>query len=341
MRSEMLTLVLHIDKERDPAVGVRETDEEMSPCKTFEFTSLKNELCVDGVYLRLFIKSGGDSTGIEDPSKFCLVIVNFIRDFIPHRSIQSSTVNKMNFISNIHQELAVATLQILIEKISYIPEDISKSPESIELIFDLLRMSTSNSTSSSFFMSTLQMLPILSTSPSFIKESAKTSGNIQILLQLVCSASTTTPTTITTTTSEPLNVLWSAIEGFAAIPEGLSSLLSASAVPLLLGIVFNVQGFNSSFQNRLAATTLLSKFLWHPYKGPEIMGILRRFLPDPVVSLIRSKGGTVVSCVLDCPAETPELIWTTEMQTELREALVALLRNRRGSQTTVDNDHSS
>eukprot|EP01036_Dinobryon_divergens_P036271 gene36271-47203_t len=62
MRSEMLTLVLHIDKERDPAVGVRDMDEEMSPCKTFEFTSLKNELCVDGVYLRLFIKSGGDST---------------------------------------------------------------------------------------------------------------------------------------------------------------------------------------------------------------------------------------------------------------------------------------
>eukprot|EP01041_Mallomonas_annulata_P018661 gene18661-37684_t len=337
MRSEIMSFVLHIDKERDPAVGVRDMDEEMSPCKTFEFTSLKNELCVDGVYLRIFNKSG-DVSDIGNPSLFCEAVLHFIRVALPEYNTSNplltstSTVvstSTSNDSSVVYLELAVETLRLLIDRLHYIPEDIAKSTESTSMIYTLLNVSPSTSV----FNSTIQMLPLLTSCPAFVQRSAVTEYCVQSLLKCACAASGTAPIS--------LNVLWSAIEGFAAIPEGLSSLLSASAVPLLLGIVFNVQGFNSSFQNRLAATTLLSKFLWHPYKGPETLGALRRFLPDPVVSLIRSKGGTVVSSVLDCPAETPELIWTTEMQTELREALVALLRNRRGSQTTVDNDHSS
>jgi len=112
------------------------------------------------------------------------------------------------------------------------------------------------------------------------------------------------------------------------------ALLSNSAVPLLLGVIFNIPGFNSTFQNRLSAVSLLSKFLWNPIKGSETFGILRRFLPDPVVALLRSKSGTILSAVLDTTSETPELIWTAEMQTEVRRALMTLLCLDKGQEQT-------
>jgi DnaJ homolog subfamily C member 13 len=50
-----------------------------------------------------------------------------------------------------------------------------------------------------------------------------------------------------------------------------------------------------------------------------------RFLPEPVVLLLRSQAGNASLGALDESCENPELIWTKEMQGELRDAIIEKL----------------
>jgi hypothetical protein len=53
--------------------------------------------------------------------------------------------------------------------------------------------------------------------------------------------------------------------------------------------------------------------------------VLHRFLPKPVISLLKEKAGSASLQVIDTVCENPEIIWTAEMQSELRDALLKLL----------------
>jgi hypothetical protein len=128
--------------------------------------------------------------------------------------------------------------------------------------------------------------------------------------------------------------VWAASEAFASQPDGLNALIESGAVAHLLGAIFGVSGYVNNYNNRLSAISLLSKFLWNPVRGGEASMMLRRFLPEPVVLLMRSKAGSASLQVLDDVCENPELIWTGEMQGEIREALTKLLTK---SQVDADN----
>lgn len=65
-----------------------------------------------------------------------------------------------------------------------------------------------------------------------------------------------------------------------------------------------------------------------------------RFLPEPVVLLLRSKAGSASLKALDDVCEHPELIWTAEMQGELREALTKLLKSGTGGAAIKASDFS-
>lgn len=56
-----------------------------------------------------------------------------------------------------------------------------------------------------------------------------------------------------------------------------------------------------------------------------------RFVPEPIVLLLREKAGNASLQVLDAVSETPELIWTAEMQSELRQTLLAMLGGNYGA----------
>lgn len=70
--------------------------------------------------------------------------------------------------------------------------------------------------------------------------------------------------------------VWSAAEVMAVHPEGLHCLLTAGAVPQILGTLMAVKGYTNMYQSRIAAIALLSKFLWNPVKGGEAAAMLRR-----------------------------------------------------------------
>jgi DnaJ family protein C protein 13 len=102
-------------------------------------------------------------------------------------------------------------------------------------------------------------------------------------------------------------------------------MLLAGGSTRMLGCIFGIKGHVSAYQSRLSAVSLLSKFLWNPTRGPEASNMLRRFIPEPVVVLLRSKAGNASLQVLDDVCENPEMIWTSQMQGELRQALTALM----------------
>ena len=97
---------------------------------------------------------------------------------------------------------------------------------------------------------------------------------------------------ICTTSGANVDHLWSAAEGFASYPDGLGAILASGGVIHMLGILFGVPGYANQFQNRLAAVSLLSKFLWNPMRGADASTLLRKFLPEPMVVLLRSKAGS-------------------------------------------------
>ena len=59
--------------------------------------------------------------------------------------------------------------------------------------------------------------------------------------------------------------------------------------------------------------------------------IISRFIPEPLVIVLREKAGNASLQILDAVCEHPEMIWTAEMQGELRHALQDLLANSNSS----------
>ena len=90
----------------------------------------------------------------------------------------------------------------------------------------------------------------------------------------------------------------------------------------LLSSIMGLEGYRNNYQNRAAAANLLSKCLWNPIKGNDASAMLRKFLPEPLVVQLKKKQGAAILKVFDDAVETPETVWTAEMQSELRAALI-------------------
>ena len=132
---------------------------------------------------------------------------------------------------------------------------------------------------------------------------------------------------ICTSNSASSSLLWTAAESYTSHTEGLRAILDTGGVAHMLGVLTGVSGYTNNFHNRLSAMSLLTKFLNSPVMGAESSLSLRRFLPEPLVLLLRSRSATSALTCLDEICETPEMIWTAEMQQELRIAVTNILNN--------------
>ena len=252
LRTELLSFVRSVDQRHSPGLA----DDSLAPCNDFLFSSLKNELFIGGVYLRLFVASK-DVKDIEDPSAFCLALLDYINEFLHYTG--SSEKRPPPY----HQELAVESLQILIHRTAYVARDVSQSAIGLSAIFDLLSVAPD----SPLLFPGVSILKTLLGASEFINVLVIHTQFITTLLRTVCSSAMPAPALV---------MLWEAVEAISVNTEGLQALISVSAVPLLLGLVFNVPGFQSTFQNRQSALSLLGKFLWNPAKGSLAGAVLRR-----------------------------------------------------------------
>ena len=128
--------------------------------------------------------------------------------------------------------------------------------------------------------------------------------------------------------------IWASIEGFCSVPEGLDAFLNSGLIFRLLGSIMGLEGYRNNYQNRTASANLLSKCLWNPLKGNDASAMLRRFLPEPLVIQVKKKQGAAILKIFDDVVETPEMVWTAEMQNELRTALMRFIT---ANDSNVDN----
>eukprot|EP00602_Paraphysomonas_sp_CaronLab_P011509 CAMPEP_0185040382 /NCGR_PEP_ID=MMETSP1103-20130426/38364_1 /TAXON_ID=36769 /ORGANISM="Paraphysomonas bandaiensis, Strain Caron Lab Isolate" /LENGTH=2494 /DNA_ID=CAMNT_0027579655 /DNA_START=336 /DNA_END=7820 /DNA_ORIENTATION=+ len=299
MRKEILDFVRSVDQERPP--GSNEDD--LAPANDFIFSNLRNELCVGGVYVRIYIKNG-DSSDIDDPSQFCRELITYIWESV-------GTAIGFNIPMSEYLRQCAEALRFLAVAHDYIPYDIAKADKGLEVTLKLL----DSPEDSEVFDSSVQLMSVMGGVPDVVTAYAKKDPPCmwKIIRTLAVKGS-----------SPVIKHLWKCAEGMASVPDGLDGLIQAGSIAHMLGIIFNAPGHQGGFQNRLAAVSFLSKFLWNPVKGTEASNYLRRFLPEPVVLLMRSKASNMSLQLLDDVCENPELIWTAEMQGEIRSALTSL-----------------
>lgn len=325
MRKELLDFVSKVDKNR-PA-GSNENDLQLA--QGFLFSALKDELCIGGVYVRIFNKTA-EAADIDDPSKFARELIMAIDKQLTRVGSGSGAAAALQGVARVHLDSSVEALRALTEKQSYIAYDLAKFDLGITTVFALLEQPID----SHAFNSLTQLLGSLFTAQEFVAAVAQHQPPILWrLLRSLCS--------LGTSNRECVKHIWSATENLAANPEGLAALINAGAIIRILGVLMGVKGYTACFESRLAAISLMAKFLWNPVKGADASAMLRRFIPEPVVQLLRSKAGNASLQVLDSVAENPELIWTAEMQGELREELARMLTKQNDSTGGADGEMSS
>lgn len=253
MRKEILDFVRKIDKEREPGTNIND----LLPSESFIFSNLKDELCIGTVYVRIFNKTG-DVSDIDDPSQFCIDIINYIWNFI------SSSFNLFTLPLSIHLSQSTEALKCLAIGQDYIPHDIVNSENGINVSLKLL----DSPEDSDIFESTVQLLLALSNVPDVVVKLSK--YNPPCMWRII-------RTLAIKGNSQVISHLWKAADLIVSNPDGLESMMESGALIRMLGILFNVPGHQSNFQNRLSAASFLTKFLWNPIKGTEVSDYLRRY----------------------------------------------------------------
>jgi DnaJ family protein C protein 13 len=303
MRSQLSTFLLLTDRERVPG----SSEEDLKPSEEFFYTNLTEELCVCGVYVRVFNKNG-DTRDIDDPSVFTRALITYLWE---HVIGPKATYDENNAVQKSHVDYVTEAIKTMAVNHEYTAADIAEVPHGIDVAFSLIH----NPDYFMMFSFGVELMVTLCVVPEFVSAViAYKYQRLWIMVKALC---------LLDHPSVPR--LWAAAENIASTPDGLQALMDNGAIMKVLGIIFGVPGYNVAFQNRLAANTLLAKFLWNPIKGSDAAFMLRRFLPEPVVMLLRSRAGQASLQALDQTTENPELIWTKEMQGELRDAVFVLL----------------
>ncbi len=179
----------------------------------------------------------------------------------------------------------------------------------LETVYSLLLYRPDNITC---YASIAQLFALLCESPAFIQYSsssaATTAGvntnnarNVQPASTSSSSVSSSSShyiwkllTALCTINNPHATHIWAAAEHFVAHPEGLTGMMKAHLIPHLLGVLFNIkqQQYVSTYASRLSAISLLSKCLYHPVVGSAASAMLRRFLPEPLVLLLKNGSGS-------------------------------------------------
>jgi DnaJ family protein C protein 13 len=257
MRQELLAFVLQIDSKRSNETTVEEDEQVASE---FMFSALRDELCIGGVYVRIF-NSTLETKDIDDPSIFCKELIKYISNRI---KLSEQSKFASSALDNVHLDYAIEALRNSAEVLDYIPHDIAKHIDGIDVVFKLLEQPPDSPS----FLSAVQLLAILCTTTEIIVAVSKSEPPcLWKLLRCICTVGV--PAT---------SFAWTAAESIASNAEGLDALLKAGSIIQLLGVLIGVIGYTKVFQSRISAISLLGKFLWNPVKGSDASNLLRRLI---------------------------------------------------------------
>jgi hypothetical protein len=121
---------------------------------------------------------------------------------------------------------------------------------------------------------------------------------------------------------------WALLEALSSSPSIASQLIQGSGWIELLGIVAGYSGFTKTWTSRQGAAKALSRLLWDPSTGSLASALVQRLLPSALAVVLKEEGPDSMLRIFDGESETPELIWGSEMRSELRLALAEKLDER-------------
>ena len=304
MRQELLAFVKDVTNKR--IAGYVEND--LAVVANFSFACTRGEILLGGVYVRIFVKNSVISD-VDNPSRFCKELLRFLNsclDGVGEGSLSDSEIGN-TYVSVVVME----ALNILISSNLALITDVIDSEENITVLFRLLDVRLK----SEVVDPVCQLMRKLCSSSEFVIAATKRCSSCAWrLIRYLCLS------------SGPHSAdAWQAADGFVSTVEGLDAFIEAHGILYMLGIAFGTLGYCHAFANRTRALGMLSKLMWNPLKGSIAASILRRFIPEPMVRLMKGRALDYIVKVFDGVSETPELIWTNRMKDELRTSISSIL----------------
>lgn len=304
MRNELLEFVNRIDSERGS--GVRNDD--LAPASSFHFSALKDEIMIGGVYIRIFVKQA-EISDVEDPYKFCRDLLQFVSNALA--GVREDDGSSFTSILESLPGAVIDALKVLASSNLFIAEELIRMESSVSTVFRLLDVRFP----SEILEPTVLLFRRLCLNSDFVSTSARQYPNCaQTLIRFLCLG-----------TGQVAAEAWLAVESFVSNFDGSDVFLQFDGTLYLLGIIFGSLGYCHLHTHRLKAVALLSKLMLNPVKGSEAATSLRRFIPEPLVRLLKGRAAEATLKVFDSVSETPELFWTLKMREEARSAVRELL----------------
>lgn len=341
MRQELSSFISKMEKER-PEDALRSVEDEMSPALTsFEYTTLKHELSIGGVYVRIFNGMGGSREGlheIQNTTSFASQIICFISKCMNHSSpllvgwtkLPDFAGEKSNaeepdpvLFTDSRFLMAVLALRYLARMPDLI-DDVLCEPSSHApaVLLSLLELPAG----SEAFDASRDILSIMSPKESFANAVAA-QGAMWRLLSLLERPQLSQEENAAPLKDEAsrLQRNWAMLDSLSVSPFVASKLVRTTGWLELLGVVAGYSKFTKALASRQGAARTLSRLLWDTAAGPYIGPLVERFLPSSLVVILKEKGPDELLKSYDGESETPELIWNASMRSELRTAIADVL----------------
>lgn len=348
MREELSTFVSTQESERPEGKCQYLHDELGKVMTSFEYASLKNEITIGGVYLRVFNGMGGDRGSfneIPSLSAFAKNLFNFIA-----RSLNESQKGTANWtalseykIDDVEDKPAISCsaedpkfemvllamrsivrVDGMIDDVMFYAE--GQAPSILLTLLELRQDSKAFGVGS-------EILSIVSPKQAFA-DAVANQGTLWRLLRVLQRPDEDNPgqedgdATASQTLAVRQQKGWALLEALSSSPSIASQLVQSSGWLELLGIIAGYSGFTKTWTSRQGAAKALSRLLWDPSTGPLTAPLVQRFLPNALTVVLKEEGPDSMLRIFDGESETPELIWDSEMRSELRLALAEKLDER-------------
>jgi len=268
----------------------------------FQYDCLKNEIVIDGVYIRVFNKLGGGREAMSDVTS----AANLAREillFIKDQCMRNDDVRAKEEITSV-----VLSLKYMVGMDGLVDHVICEEGN-WGVLCTLLEIMES---SGEAYNLTCDILSLISTKRS-VADALSGQKQLYRLLRLL-----SPPCAIVA------NRLWTILESLASSSSIAHEMLVTSAWLELLGIVVGYKDF--SWSDRVGGVTILKRLLWDATVGPMLAPLLMRFLPSSLITTLKeSSSPDIFLRTFDKNSNHPELIWDESLRSTLRGSLRTLL----------------
>ncbi|KAL3922961.1 MAG: hypothetical protein SGILL_001924 [Bacillariaceae sp.] len=326
MRGELMKILSSIEKDR----AENETQspaEELKPLAGFEYSSLKNEMQVGGIYVRVFNKLGVEKGGLRDipnPGHFASQLLCFmarcINEFndlpsdwiglaLPDTVDDHSNLNVVA-ISDRRFIMVISALRTLVRADGLIDDVLfEKSTTVPSVLLSLLELPQDAEIG-------CDILSIISSKQGFADAVAE-QGALWRLLWVLERPGGTEDTPDDGQVAAQVDMLrkqrgWALLESLSSSPSIAHRIVESSAWLELLGILVGYAEFTKVWIARVGAAKTLSRLLWDPKTGQAI---------GSLVVVLKEEGPDTMLNLFDGESDTPELIWDSSMRAQLRKVI--------------------